>query len=152
MITNPPSGADFVEIDYEVEKEDWNVYELSDGSILRLRSVLIKLAAPKGSPVNPPVMAGGFQTLQAVKAHQRMKGPPAKSQYSIQELEKMRKTDVGFTTTRENWNEYRLSDGTRIRVKLNLGTVHRVEGLYDNFGDPVYLTTTTNAIMAVPKT
>jgi hypothetical protein len=48
----------------------------------------------------------------------------------------------------ERWNEYRLDDGTLLKLKLLLATVHRVEGRYDAEGNPMYAIQSTNMICA----
>lgn len=40
----------------------------------------------------------------------------------------------------ERWSEFTFPDGTVMRVKFNLAAVTRVEGEYDNEGNPVYVT------------
>lgn len=58
-------------------------------------------------------------------------------------------THVGFTTIREDWNEYTLSDGTTLKVKVVLTDVLRVEGEHDAAGDPVYITKSVNHVVNV---
>lgn len=57
-------------------------------------------------------------------------------------------TPVGFTTSAEHWNEYLLSDRTLLRMKTVVTKVLRVEGEFDPEGNPVYLTTSTNIVVA----
>lgn len=44
----------------------------------------------------------------------------------------------------EHWNTYLLEDGTSLRIKTMLISVHRVEGAYSPDGNPVYITRTQN--------
>ncbi len=53
-------------------------------------------------------------------------------------------TEVGFRTAGEHWNEYLLDDGTVIRVKLIATEILRVDGQYDQRGEPVYVVASTN--------
>jgi len=61
--------------------------------------------------------------------------------------------DVDFETVREEWNEYKLKDGTTLKVKLILAGVMRSEKQYLPNGDPVYFVTSQNVVRAinVPK-
>lgn len=43
--------------------------------------------------------------------------------------------EVDFEIVREDWSEYKLSDGGKLRIKNNLTTVYRLE---DEAGNPVY--------------
>lgn len=47
-------------------------------------------------------------------------------------------TDVEFQTRKEDWNEYQLMDGSVIKMKLVVSTIFRVDGIYDNEGNPAY--------------
>jgi hypothetical protein len=47
--------------------------------------------------------------------------------------------DVPITQTEERWNEYKLEDGTTLRVKFAVGSIIRVSGQYDAEGNPVYM-------------
>jgi hypothetical protein len=49
---------------------------------------------------------------------------------------------VDVTRSDEKWNEYTLSDGTKLRVKPVVTEVWRVEGNYDADGNPLYLSKT----------
>ena len=59
--------------------------------------------------------------------------------------------DVEFETVKEDWNEYRLSDGATLKIKLVLVKVLRTNQ-YDQTGDPIYVVNSTNVVKAkVPK-
>ncbi|HVH79527.1 MAG TPA: hypothetical protein VM782_09075 [Stellaceae bacterium] len=49
-----------------------------------------------------------------------------------------RTTEVEVVEAREAWSEYRLSDGTVLRVKPILIAINRVEGAEATSGEPVY--------------
>ena len=46
--------------------------------------------------------------------------------------------DVGVLEAKEVWSEYRLADGTVLRIKPVMITISRVEGEHTIEGDPVY--------------
>jgi len=47
-------------------------------------------------------------------------------------------TEVGFRSTGEYWNEYLADDGSVIRMKLVVTEIMRVDGKYDDQGNPAY--------------
>ncbi len=57
--------------------------------------------------------------------------------------------DVDFDVVKEEWNEYRLKDGTVLKIKLVIGSVIRTEDYNPMTGDPTYLLQSTNVVKAV---
>ena len=47
-------------------------------------------------------------------------------------------TNVEITSAKEPWAEYELSDGTRVKAKLVIVEIGRVEGEFDEAGNPRY--------------
>jgi len=56
---------------------------------------------------------------------------------------------IDFNIVKEDWNEYRLSDGTVLKVKLILTGVLRLKNQYDPIGNPVYVIASQNAVRVV---
>jgi hypothetical protein len=54
--------------------------------------------------------------------------------------------EVAFREIDERWNEYDLSDGTRIRIKLVLTKVLRLDE-YNPDNDPVYVIASQNVLV-----
>ncbi len=62
-------------------------------------------------------------------------------------------TEVEFQTRKEDWNEYQLMDGSTIKMKLVVSLIFRVDGTYDNEGNPAYQLKSTNvAVVTSPDT
>lgn len=55
-------------------------------------------------------------------------------------------TEIGFRSSGEHWNEYLLDDGTVVRIKLVATAAHRVDGMFDQEGNPVYVVQSTNVM------
>jgi hypothetical protein len=55
---------------------------------------------------------------------------------------------VGINQASEYFNQYFLDDGTVLRMKLVATKVFRVEGRYDQEGNPVYFIQSTNVLSA----
>jgi len=56
---------------------------------------------------------------------------------------------LGYNTLGEEWNEYILEDGTKIRIKTTVTKISRTDK-YEKIGDPIYLVE-TNVMMQVTK-
>lgn len=54
--------------------------------------------------------------------------------------------DVDFTTVNEDWNEYRLEDGTVLKFKTVVSSIIRTENYDPMTGDPVYHVRSTNLL------
>ena len=59
----------------------------------------------------------------------------AKIDFQGQEVEA---TEIEFQTRKEDWNEYQLMDGTVIKMKAVVSEIFRIDGMFDEAGNPVY--------------
>lgn len=59
-------------------------------------------------------------------------------------------TSVPFRAGMEHWNEYLLDDQSVVRVKLVVTEIVRLEGKYDEQGNPVYVVYSTNVTHVSP--
>jgi hypothetical protein len=61
--------------------------------------------------------------------------------------------EVDFTIVKEEWNEYKLSDGSTLKIRLILSGIIRSKNNFDPIGNPMYLTTSANIVRVfnVPK-
>ncbi|HUV79968.1 MAG TPA: hypothetical protein VMW40_03985 [Candidatus Bathyarchaeia archaeon] len=55
-------------------------------------------------------------------------------------------TNVDFETIREDWNEYKLEDGTVLKFKTVVSSIIRTENYDPLSGDPVYHVRSTNIL------
>ena len=55
--------------------------------------------------------------------------------------------EVEFEPLAERWNEYRLSDGTLLKMKLVVTRVIRLD-VYNEQGEPIYLVNSNNVLSA----
>jgi hypothetical protein len=46
---------------------------------------------------------------------------------------------IEFEADKEQWSTYLLHDGSSLKVKAVVTEVARIEGMYDQKGDPVYM-------------
>lgn len=151
----------FEDVDFEIEKEVWNVYELLEGRhrvTLKMRSILTKLLKPrimKDEPPPPGVPPGAkkvefqmsFKNIVIVSdCPPDLMGKPSPPipQAEFQELPR---EEIEFNAFYEDWNVYRVkTPSMKIQVKLVVSSVERVKGRFDQFGYPIYNVQSTNAI------
>jgi len=157
-----PMFAAYEEVNFEIEREVWNIYELDDRSTIKMRCILVKLLKSlTPTPISPPpgipqgAKAMEFQSVfqnivTVIKTPSELMGTPTLP-LSPQELEKINKIEVGYTPYLEDWNIYGLPDGSKLKVKLVVSAIYRIPKHYDQFGYPVYFVNSTNAIVPVPK-
>lgn len=148
MKNKMPSFPD--DIQFDVIKEDWNVYKLPDGTILKTKIVLIKTVRE----INPAKNIGyNFNTQNhvAVFAPNDKKGAPTTKPLSPQELQLSATDDMDFETMKEDWNVYQLEDGARIEIKLIVTRIGKTDK-FDPMGSPIFLTQTQTVIKPkIPK-
>jgi hypothetical protein len=58
-------------------------------------------------------------------------------------------TVIDINSSQEQWNQYLLSDGTVIKLKPVATEVVRIDGEYDQEGNPVYLLKSTNVVNVI---
>ena len=54
--------------------------------------------------------------------------------------------EVDFENEKEEWNVYKLADGSTLKVKLVLVNVVRSRDNYDSLGNPIYGITSQNIV------
>ena len=54
--------------------------------------------------------------------------------------------EVDFENAKEEWNIYKLADGTTLKIKLVLVNVVRSRDKYDPLGNPIYGITSQNIV------
>lgn len=60
--------------------------------------------------------------------------------------------EVEFTTERDEWGIFKLSDGTTLKVKTIINKVIRTENYNEESGDPIYIVNNTPFIFTdVPE-
>lgn len=61
-------------------------------------------------------------------------------------------TELGFRSSGEYWNEYLIDDGTVVRLKVVVMDVVRVDGMYDDEGNPQYMIKSSNLMVVSAPT
>jgi hypothetical protein len=135
-------------VDFKVLKEDWSNYRLTDGTLLKARLVVTKVVrTDQHDPTTgEPVYAFSNATAMSTVCRKDAKGPPSRLPPS-HEIQASNAEPVDFESADrgENWNVYTLSDGSELRVKLEITKISRSK-FFDDTGDPVYLVVSENVV------
>lgn len=136
-------------IDFEIIKEPWNKYQVSDNSVLRTRTILKKVERViDGKKISFTMDA---QTITVIDADPALKGTPNKNPVTPQEAQaSIEKDDMRYDTLAQEFNEYLLDDGTKIKIYTNVTRISR-SSLKDAKGDPVYNVSSSNSIEIKPS-
>jgi hypothetical protein len=140
---------DEIELDFEVIKEPWNKYNLMDGSNLKTRFTLLKVKRTMAQQGKPSYSIKSRNDVEAYNVPDNLRGPAAKFPVPPDELKKAKKQEVGFSTLYEEWAEYLVEDGTRIRAKVSLVEVSRSERTNPE-REPIYLANQSVSITIKP--
>ncbi|MEX2705233.1 MAG: hypothetical protein ACTSUQ_12860 [Candidatus Freyarchaeota archaeon] len=125
------------EIEFETKKEVWNYYRLQDNSLLRAKSVLVKVIKTIDKNGKPNILVT-TSNIFGVSSPKNLKGQPS-TQKPTTLSEHIVDEDIDFKPEREEqWNEYTLQDGTILKTKLIPIKVSRTS-FYDPAGDPIYI-------------
>src|SRR6266498_4679168 len=150
MSVQPSTLPDeFEELDFSIEDEDWNEYELSDNSRIRSRTILNKVLRDPNNPyeigfrIQPPIYV--VYTPQANRGERN--NPPQPQEYNT-----LPNYEVRINRNDERWNRYRiLRTGQTVRIRLMVSDIRRITDRFDNDGLPFYLVTSTPSILVDPS-
>jgi len=127
---------DFEDLDFTVQAEEWNEYELKDGSFLRGRILLSRI---QRDPYDPKNMGLEFSNpVWIIRAPASMRGQPDPAIQPNQPISG-EKYEVHINRNHEPWNVYRIiKTGQKVKIKLTLSEVSRYVDKFDAKGMPLY--------------
>jgi hypothetical protein len=130
------------DVDFEIVKEGWNEYKLSDGAILRTKLILGKIATTPGvPPESAQEYSFNTQTMVVAYVPQEMKGTPSGRPLTPQEIANAVVEDLEFEETKVTIDEYLLENGVRIKLRLMLTRVGKTDQ-FNVDGTPLYAVNT----------
>lgn len=135
-------------IDFTINREGWNKYRVSDGSIIRGRVILTSCLMGKSleetvKQLKPEEelkldLVFNPRTMFSVESPPNLRGIPDTKTYSQSELnESIIEKDMDFQTMQEIWNLYKLDNGVVLKFRLTLVAVHKTNK-FEAGGMPVY--------------
>jgi hypothetical protein len=134
------------ELNFKVIKEDWFVYKLKDGTILRVKPVLVKaFETDQVGPDGKKIFEFVGQNIVTVSSPENLKGTPTLPLPSPESALKLDKEEVEIDETvyEPQWNIYELENGQRIKTKIVITHVYRIKNKYDEWGNPYYIIQST---------
>ena len=134
----PPLPSDYEEMEFKIEEEDWNEYELADDVRVKGRIFLAKIMRDPNDPkkmnfdITPPKWA--------VFAPPHLRGTPSLELIKDRDKQQShKKYKVHIDKNHEPWNVYRiLRTGQEVKIKLTIDEVNRFDNAYDQNGSPFY--------------
>jgi hypothetical protein len=135
-------------IEFEIIKEPWNKYQIQDNSVLKTRTILKKVnRVTDGDKIGFNIDA---QTLTVINADPSLKGEPNPKPVTKEEIQKsIEKSDMRYSTLAQEFNEYELDDGTKIKIYTNVTSISK-SSLKDRSGDPIYSVQSSNQVEIKP--
>jgi hypothetical protein len=129
------------ELEFKIIKEDWFIYKLKDGSILKVKPVLVKVfETDQVGPDGKKILAFIGQNIVTVRSPENLKGTPTPLPHPTEAL-KLDKEEVEIDEHiyDPQWNIYELENGEKIKTKIIITHVYRIKGKYTETGDPYYV-------------
>jgi hypothetical protein len=123
------------QLDFDVIREPWNKYQIADGAFLKTKLVITRIRKRQTSD-NKADYSFDMQPILVILSDEL--GTPDPKNYSPEELQAtVVKDDIRYDTISEEWNEYVIDDGSRLRIKSTVTRVGKTS-LYGNDGTPQY--------------
>lgn len=137
-------------IGFELKKQGVSEYRLEDGSRVKLIDVVLKIIKDPFKK-DPNGMLLNVTNLTTVYSPKELKGSPSKEAITRENLQKsIKNNDMNFTPVKEEWSEYELDNGSKVRLKTILTGVSSTS-LYDPYGEPIYLMQMQELNRVIPK-
>jgi len=132
-----PLPDDFQELEFKIEEENWNEYELNDGNRINARIILRKIVQDPNDPkklnfdTTPPTYV--VYAPSGNRGEKNNEPPP-------QEFMSLPTYDIKIERNNEKWNEYKiLKSGQTMRLRLIVNSIKRAKDRYDKDGMPFYV-------------
>jgi hypothetical protein len=149
-VPQPTFPEDFEELDFSIEEEGWNEYELADNSRIRGRIILNKVVRNPNNPneiafiTQPPI----FVTYAPASSRGDRNNPPQPHEYNT-----LPNYEIRINRNDERWNRYRiLRTGQILRLRLMVTDIRRITNRFGNDSLPFYLVSSGPSIVINPST
>jgi hypothetical protein len=128
------------EVDFDVVKENWTRYSLSDKTLLRVRIGVLKVVKQGVSQIGTPNFAVASQNILSAMVPPSLinKDEAKKPHREITADDIKAGTDLDFDLVEKpEWQEYRTKDGWIVMIKPEVGKIVKLN-LYNELGEPAY--------------
>jgi hypothetical protein len=144
----PQLPEDYEELDFIIEEEGWNEYELSDNSHIKARTFLTKVVRDPNNPneISFNTQPAIYIVYAPVVNRGERNNAPQPTEYNT-----LATFEIRILRNDERWNRYRiLRTGQIVRMRLMVTEIRRIIDRYDNDGLPFYLVASGMSIMVTP--
>lgn len=128
-------------MDFETITEGWSVYNVKDKVSVTVKARIVVVKAVRTTEFNDsgdPVYAiATGDVMLGTFAPPEIRGSPTVPPPTKEQIANSVVVDLPFEVIEEPWNEYKLKDGTIVRVKIVVTGVMSTP-FYGMDGDPVY--------------
>jgi hypothetical protein len=127
------------EVDFEILREDWTRYSLSDKALLRVRIGIVKLLNRGLSEIGIPNFTASSQNLlSAIVPKDLVKKDSVAKPGDVTPDDIKAGTDLDFDLVgKPQWQEYKTADGWIVMVRPEVGKVVKLN-FYNDLGEPLY--------------
>jgi len=127
------------EVPFEPVQEPWNEYRLKDGSLLRVRLIVVKFFDT--GEIDPssgcPRYVVAYRNILSVVSEER--GSPRPAPADLSKIPDSDKEEVEVEEIlKEDWNIYHVDGVYEHRAKPVIVAVYRLKGYFDPAGYPIY--------------
>lgn len=117
-----------------IEKEEWSIYSLKDGTIIKLKAIPLKFLKQNNDiKINPLFVMVPFAPRN-LRGEPTAKLPPTPEEM----MQQIEDADMKFDVIQEPWNGYELEGDTQYFIKTTAVIISRTR-LHDSGGEPIYL-------------
>jgi len=136
------------QVPFEIVREAWCDFELSDETRLRIRPILMKAILPEAPPKKTAdaelAVLTSQKVLIVVLSPQSLRGPKNPQTPSVEQARLMKQEERQVVSSSEKWSLYRLPSmhgfpEVELRARISITSVFRVIDLWNEEGDPYYL-------------
>jgi len=137
-------------IDFKVDGEHWQYYDLSDGSKLKIKLVLTQVLRSRNqvNELGEPIYSWNAPTfLSIVSCPDSLRSRPTNTPVTPDRIADSIDVEVDFekTSKEDEWNIYMLADGTTLQLKPKVKSIARTK-LKGQAGEPIYTVATGNPL------
>ena len=127
-------------LEFHVTSEPWVKYRLEDGTLLFARLIITKIIRTEEyDQSGQPIYAWSSQHMFTTICSLELKGQPSTIPISPTDLNSLKTTPMDLERIGpEEWNVYEISDGSVLRIKLEVTGVAKTDKFVSD-GDPFYI-------------
>jgi len=133
---------DDIEVDFDVVKENWNDYPLTDGNRIKARIILTRVF--KAGAPNEFLFEFASPIITVIAPPTGEKNNEPKQD----EWDKLPTQDIELKSpANEKWNEYKIADSNKtIQIKYSVSKIRKAIDRHDKYGRPFYIISGAPAI------